>query len=181
MQNRIHVRRRIHMVKMEFQRNFILKFCAIIIFSSLIIGVIVYVLSAASMTTAFESSRLVIKSTSDFILPFLIISCLAGIIMSGTLTIIITLFISHRIAGPIYRLEQDIAEIDKGNLNLEIHVRANDELQDLAKSLNQMVKTIRTSIIELDKELSTVPAEALSDNDRQRLENAKSLLKKFKY
>jgi len=181
MQNRIYVRRRIHMIKMDFQRNFIFKFCAIIVLSSLTIGGIVYALSASSTTTAFENSRLLIKSTQDFILPFLMISCLAGIIMSGILTIIITLFISHRIAGPIYRLEKDIIEVNKGNLCLDINVRENDELQDLAKSLNQMLKTIRMSIAEMDKELSSIPSEALSNNDRQRLENAKNLLKKFKY
>lgn len=166
---------------MQFQRNFIFKFSALIILTSLIIGTIVYALSASSMTTAFENSRLVIKSTSDFILPFLVISCLAGIITSGILAILITLFISHRIAGPIYRLEKDIAEVNRGNLNIDIHVRANDELQDLAKSLDQLVKSIRTSVLELNKELSALPGEPLSNADRQRLENAKNLLKKFKY
>lgn len=143
MKNNTRERRRIHMVKMEFQRNFILKFCAIIVLSSLIIAVIVYLLSMASATTVFENSRLVIKSTSDFILPLLILSCLAAIIVTGTLTIIITLLVSHRIAGPIYRLEKDVAEVAKGNMNVYFQVRKKDELKELAQALNQMLKVLR--------------------------------------
>ncbi len=107
----MHQRRRIRIVKMKFQRDFILKFCGVLILSALIIAGIVFWLSAASMTTVFENSRLVIKTTADFLLPLLIASSLVAIIAAGTLTIIITLFISHRIAGPLYRLEKDIAGI----------------------------------------------------------------------
>lgn len=141
--NNIRQRRRIHIVKMKFQRDFILKFCAIIIISALIIAGIVYALSASSMTTVFENSRLVIKTTADFLLPLLVLSSLIAIIITGTLTIIVTLFISHRIAGPLYRLEKDINEVKNGNLDIEIRVRKDDEFQDLAKSLNQMIKSIR--------------------------------------
>ncbi len=143
MNNRIHQRRRIHIVKMKFQRDFILKFCSIIIISALIIAGIVYVLSLSSTTAVFENSRLVLKSTADFMLPLLILSSLIAIIAMGTLTIIFTLIISHRIAGPLYRLEKDINEVKNGNLNIEIRVRKDDEFQDLAKSLNQMIKSIR--------------------------------------
>ncbi len=141
--NNIRQRRRIHIVKMKFQRDFILKFCAIIIISALIIAGIIYVLSLSSTTAAFENSRLVLKSTADFMLPLLILSSLIAIIAMGTLTIIFTLLISHRIAGPLYRLEKDIDAVKNGNLNIEIRVRKDDEFQDLAKSLNQMIKSIR--------------------------------------
>ena len=180
MENNMRKRRRIRIVKMEFQRNFILKFCAIIVFSALTIAAIVYTLSIPSTTTVFENSRLTIKSTADFILPLLILSSLVAIIAAGSITIIITLFISHRIAGPLYRLEKDIAEVNRGNLGVEIHVRQKDELQNLAKSLNQMLKTIRNTVGELNKELTDIPATALSDKDQRKLENAKNLLKRFK-
>ena len=180
MANNIRRRRRIRIVKMEFQKNFILKFCAIIVFSALTVGAIVYTLSIPSTTTVFENSRLAVKSTADFMLPLLILSSLVAIIAAGSVTIIITLFISHRIAGPLYRLESDIAEINRGNLEVEIHVRKNDVLQNLAKSLNQMLKTIRNTVRDVNKELADIPATALPDQDQRRLENAKNLLRRFK-
>jgi methyl-accepting chemotaxis protein len=180
MENEMRKRRRIRIVKMEFQRDFILKFCGIIIFSALTIAAIVYTLSIPSTTTVFENSRLAIKSTADFMLPILLLSSLVAIIAAGSITIIITLFISHRIAGPLYRLEADIAEVNNGNLKVEIHVRKKDELQVLAKSLNQMLKTIRNTVVEINKELVDISATNLTDQDQRKLENAKNLLKRFK-
>jgi len=180
MEDNMRKRRKIRIVKMEFQRDFILKFCAIIIFTSATIAGIVYTLSIPSTTTVFANSRLVMKSTADFILPLLALSSLVAIIAAGSATVITTLFISHRIAGPLYRLETDIAEVNRGNLTVEIRVRKNDELQYLAKSLNQMLKTIRSAVAEVSEEIVDIPAAALSDKDQRKLENAKSLLKKFK-
>jgi methyl-accepting chemotaxis protein len=165
---------------MEFQRNFILKFCAIIIFAALIIAAIVYALSISSTTTVFENSRLTIKSTADFILPLLILSCLAAIIGAGAVTIIVTLFISHRIAGPLYRLEKDIAEVNNGNLNVEIRVRKKDELQELAKSLNQMLKSIRNTLSEVNKEIKSITLSAIPEKEQEKIEKIKNILKKFK-
>jgi len=180
MKNNIRQRRRVRIVKMKFQRDFILKFCAIIIISALIIAGIVYALSLSSTTAVFENSRLILKTTADFMVPLLILSCLVAIIAMGTLTIIFTLVISHRIAGPLYRLEKDIAEVNNGNLNMEIRVRKDDELQDLAKSLNQMLKLINNAVSVVSKEIIDIPSSALSEKDKQHLENAKNILKKFK-
>ncbi len=178
--NNIRERRKIRIVRMGFQRNFILKFCAIMILSSLIIAAIVYVLSASSVTTVFENSRLTIKSTADFILPLLIISSLVAIVIGGIITIILTLFISHRIAGPLYRLEHDIKEVGNGNLSVVIHVRKKDELKDLVGFLNQMIDSIRKIIVDTNKELSGISATNLSGEAQEKLEKVKKLLNKFK-
>ena len=180
MENNMRKRRRIRIVRMGFQRNFILKFCAIIILSTLIVSVIVYMLSMPSTTTVFENSRLVIKSTADFILPLLIWSSLMAIIIAGSVTIIITLFISHRIAGPLYRLETDITEVNSGNLKVEIRVRKKDELQNLAKLLNQMITITRYTIGEVKRELADISAAALVEKDQEKLNKAKNLLSRFK-
>ncbi|MBF0522023.1 MAG: HAMP domain-containing protein [Candidatus Omnitrophica bacterium] len=172
-------RRRVRIVKMEFQRDFILKFCAVVILVALLIGGIVYALSAKTVTTVFENSRLQIKSTSDFILPLLVLSSLVAIMIAGTATIILTLFISHRIAGPLYRLEKDLAEVSQGNLAMSFHVRKKDELKDLAKALNQMVLSLRTRILEIKKEVDDIEISKLSEHDREKIENAKKLFKKF--
>lgn len=180
MQNNMRERRRIRIVRMGFQRNFILKFCAIIIFASLTIAAIVYGFSAGSVTTVFENSRLTIKTTADFILPLLILSSLVAIIAAGAVTIIVTLFISHRVAGPIYRLEHDIAEVAKGNLSIRINVRKNDELKDLVKFLNQMLDSVRNTMVDINKEVAGIPTVDFSAQARQKLDNVKNLLNKFK-
>jgi len=180
MKNKAHERRRIRVVRMGFQRNFILKFCAVIILAALIITAIVYGLSMATATTAFENSRLVIKRTSDFILPLLLLSSLVAIIAAGAIAIAMTLLVSFRIAGPLYRLEKDVAEVNKGNLGVEIRLRNKDELKDLAETLNQLLKFFRETVTEIDKEVVGIPVDSLSGEGRQKLENIKDRLRKFR-
>lgn len=51
---------------------------------------------------------------------------------------IISLIYSHRIAGPIYRLKQDIEMLQEGKDSGRIKVRLADEFQDLAAALEKL-------------------------------------------
>jgi len=52
----------------------------------------------------------------------------------------LSLRLSHRIAGPLYRIEKHIEEIiENGNLT-EIKIRKKDELHDLVNTLNELIK-----------------------------------------
>jgi len=47
------------------------------------------------------------------------------------------IIVSHRIAGPIYRLKAFIHDLGEGNLEAPIHLRRTDELRDVAEELNK--------------------------------------------
>jgi len=154
-------RRKNYFIKKKFQANFIIKFCILVAASSLISGSIIYAVSVNTVTTAFVNSRLTIKSTADFILPAVLLSSAAVMVIIGLAAIGVTLFTSHRIAGPLYRLEKDIEEVASGNLNLKFSLRESDELKAMASSLNKLVDSLRSnmalikdSVIELDKKAS---------------------------
>ena len=98
-------RRRTYFIKKKFQRNFIIKFCVLAIAGAIISGAIVYMMSKSTVTTTFENSRLTIKSTADFILPAVLLSTFVFVVFIGIATVLVTLFASHKIAGPLYRME----------------------------------------------------------------------------
>ncbi len=52
------------------------------------------------------------------------------------------LLISHRIAGPMYRLEQDLDKIAKGDLSLRIRLRRKDEVGSIAEVINKVLDKI---------------------------------------
>lgn len=131
-------RRKNYYIKKDFQRNFILKFCILALAGSAVSGIIIYAMSLTTVTTTFENSKLVIKSTADFILPAVLLSSLAFIIVVGIASIAITLFTSHKIAGPLYRMEKDIREVAAGNLRQEFNLRVGDEIRPMAEALNEM-------------------------------------------
>lgn len=180
MQTNVCERRRVHLVKMQFQRGFIIKFCAVLVFSSLLLSAVIYGLSASTLNTVFQSSQLSVKSAADFLLPVLLLSCLIAIIASAIPTIILTLFVSYHIAGPLYRMERDIAQVKEGNLGVSFHLRNKDQLQQLAGSLNLMLKSIRDTFIGVNREIAGITVSGLPAKDQEKIENIRSLLKKFK-
>lgn len=175
-------RRRIknYLIKKRLQADFILRFCLLVILACGIMGFIAYILSEKTTTTSFENLRLTVKSTADFILPTLILSSLVAIILVGLATIIVFIFITHRIAGPLHRLETDLAEIAKGNLTKDIHLRKKDEFKTLAAIINSLLRNLRnpisvsqTKLNELEDDINDVKAglraKGTSEDEAERI------------
>lgn len=53
-----------------------------------------------------------------------------------------SIFLSHKIAGPLYRFHVGLADIDKGNLKTRITLRKGDEGQFIADRFNQTVENL---------------------------------------
>jgi sensor histidine kinase YesM len=54
-----------------------------------------------------------------------------------------SIILTHRIAGPIYRLEKTLDELIQGEDVRYIKLRKNDELKDLAAKLNEVIRIIK--------------------------------------
>ena len=61
------------------------------------------------------------------------------------------IFLTHRIAGPIYRFEQTIRDAMGGNLNARIKLRWADEFKVLASSINDMLNSLSQRLLKLKK------------------------------
>ena len=142
-------KRRNYFIKKRFQTKFILRFCALVVLGAVISGVILYSLSGGTVTTAFVNSRLSIVNTADYILPALIGSGLVSIALISIATAIVVMYLSHRIAGPLFRIEKSAEEIGSGNLALKIRLRSTDEITRMADGLNEMTEKIRKSLLEV--------------------------------
>jgi len=59
------------------------------------------------------------------------------------LTFLIGILATHRIAGPIYRFEQYLAAVARGEDPGPCRIRKRDELQDLCKRINEAVAALR--------------------------------------
>lgn len=56
---------------------------------------------------------------------------------------VVGIFLSHKIAGPLYRLKRIMLEIGKGTLPRELRFRKGDHMHDMADALNEMVTGLR--------------------------------------
>jgi len=66
--------------------------------------------------------------------PILINNVIIMAIIAG-----IGVFYSHRIAGPIYRIEKDLARILGGEKGVKIRTRKRDSMKSLVTKINQLV------------------------------------------
>jgi methyl-accepting chemotaxis protein len=64
------------------------------------------------------------------------------IIFSAIFLIFVALWgmkLSHRVAGPLYKLKKTFDEISSGQTTLRVYFRAKDEFRDVAESCNKML------------------------------------------
>lgn len=62
---------------------------------------------------------------------------------------IFSIYLTHRVAGPLYRFQKSTAELVEGNLALRIKLRKGDELHDLADLANQAVANLDQAMTEI--------------------------------
>lgn len=136
-------KRKQYFIDKDFQGRFIVKFCIIVLVASLLSGILMFVFSWGSTTVAIENTKVVVKRTSEFILPVLLSTLLVAGFFAAISVLVLTLFTSHKIAGPLFRLKREIDLMKEGDLTRNFSIRSDDQLQGLAKSLSDMCAAIR--------------------------------------
>ena len=84
---------------------------------------------------------------------------------------IISIFVSHKIAGPVYRLEESTKLIASGDLTHRVHLRQGDELGDLQDAFNEMSESL-SKMVYKDREIIERLAKT-GDNLRKKVEEEK--------
>lgn len=149
-------KRRNYFIDRKFQSKFIIKFCSVVILGSFLITALVLFFSRNSTTTAIENTRVIVKRTADFILPLLIGVVLIVSVFSSIVVIILTLFTSHKIAGPLYRLTREIGAFSEGDFNRDFKIRNSDQLKELSQSLEKMRDLLRDRKLRIKENLNNL-------------------------
>ncbi|MFA5286737.1 MAG: methyl-accepting chemotaxis protein [Candidatus Omnitrophota bacterium] len=139
-------KRKNYFIDKDFQARFILKFCLLVVLAGVITTGILYFVGKKSTTVVIVDSRVLVRSTADFLLPILIQTVLVVMVISGLAAIIVTLLFSHKIAGPLYRFKKVIEGVGSGNLSANFRLRDYDQLKDLSSEVNAMIDKTREQI-----------------------------------
>jgi methyl-accepting chemotaxis protein len=67
-----------------------------------------------------------------------------GVIAAILLFSVLSVYISHQVAGPVYRIKKGIEKILAGDLTSPIHLRRRDDLKDLAECTNLLRNELLT-------------------------------------
>lgn len=109
-----------------------------------------YVLVSRSVNRA-NWSMAVLFSHSELMSKFRLIYVIGILFAAGELLLAFSLFciLSQIITGPFKEMMQAMKEVEKGNLEVSLTLKGNDEISRLGRALNQMVKRLQELI---DKE-----------------------------
>lgn len=151
-------RRRNYFIKQDFQGRFILRFFITILLSSIVFTIILSIFSAHTITITYRDSFLKVEKTPKALFYEIIRAHGLYIFLIGAGISTISLFLSHRIAGPLYRFEKSIEEIMKGNLAFRIKLRKKDEAKEVADMINRMIEDLSTRISEITSIVERISA-----------------------
>lgn len=119
------------------------------------LGVLLSVVLVGTLVMTFVTHYLLLSSIVDFtsvhgrpptgkelivtsFKPLIIIIPAIFLILAA-----IVIFISHKIAGPLYRLKMYMDKVSKGDLSVKLKFRDHDEIHDVAESFNDMVESLK--------------------------------------
>lgn len=133
-------------IKLDYQIKAVLKFC----FSFLIAVAISIIVIYFRMEETLGKNYYDVLNTLMIKKQLLLLSVVSGVLFllgEGIVcAILILIFVSHKIAGPFFRLEKIFESLGLGDLTILIRLRANDQLRPLADILNNMISAIKDKV-----------------------------------
>ena len=134
-------------VKREFQKWLFIRVLGSVILSSLLAGIILYLYAHNEVTESFYDAHVKIRRVSDLLLPVV----LAGGFISFVSGTILALFLPQKIAGPLYRIEAGLKDVQEGDLSVQIKIRENDPLHDFVDMINSTITAMRKLLAKAEK------------------------------
>src|SRR3989475_7960398 len=130
----------------KIQRTYAIKFGLFMFFSSILVFGLVFlvpfILPALKLVSqipleerARAANQLLVLAQTVWLALAVLIPAAAGF----------SIYLTHRLAGPLFRIEQTARELIRGNLALRIRLRKGDELHELAGLLNEVLDTLEQS------------------------------------
>ncbi len=158
-------KRRNFFIKKNFQGRLILGYFLFVTGGCLLFTLILAAFSADTLTVVYQNHDLQLGQTPLMLVKKILAAQWVFVVLGGSLIVLAALFITHRLAGPVFRLERALDNMNSGNLNDTIHLRKKDEGKELALKINnfnhqlsQQIRLIETnskSIEELIRQYST--------------------------
>jgi len=136
------IRRKNYLIKKRFQFNFLSKFIILLVLeSALIMGFFMHI-SNNTLTTGYYNSILTVETTSQYFFVSFLLITLIVVIGIGIAGMVVFILLSHRIAGPLYRFEKTLKDIENGDLTAQIDLRRSDQLIEIKEALNTVLSSL---------------------------------------
>ncbi len=133
-----------YLVSTKFQLRYVGIILLLMLVTALICSYIIYytvmVLMGEKLSNVYPQGRLIA------IINTVNLKILFSLLLITPIVTVIGIYLSHKIAGPIYRIEKFLDDMALGNLVSRIVLRKGDELMSVADKINILNGSLRTTI-----------------------------------
>jgi methyl-accepting chemotaxis protein len=163
-------KRRNYFIKKDLQGKYIFIFFIFVVAGSIIFTLLLSLLSSDTMTIVYDNYNLRIGKTPLMLIKQILSAQWIFVVAGGFVVVILSMLLTHRFAGPLFRFEKSIDEMMKGNLNFRIYLREKDEGKELAEKINILIDMLSSNIKEM-RRLSEEVNNKLTDADNSLKED----------
>jgi methyl-accepting chemotaxis protein len=155
--NKPKFKRRQYLVAKKFQLRYVGWILLFMFLTAVLCSYIIYyttmVLLGEKLANVYPQGRLLsIVHTVNF-------RILMSFLVASPLVIVIGIYLSHKIAGPIYRMERFLDNMAAGDFSSRIVLRLGDELMTLADAMNRLGDSLKSNVTDERARLDKISAE----------------------
>ncbi len=161
--------RKIVFIDKRFQGEFILKFLLLLLVGTAVFVLAAYLILNRRLGDTYYNAHIVVKSTGEILLPTLLALSGVFIVVLGAAALVITLYVSHHIAGPLFAIRRYLENVSRGDLDFKPKLRLKDQTTPLAESLAHALETLNARLVAIRvraDEMHASSAQALGPHRR---------------
>lgn len=139
-------KRRIVLIDHRFQLRMAAAFVALQVLLTALFAFGLYLFMDSEIHADLASAHASSLSLSQMLLPIVVILSVFSVILSLVLTTVFVVLLSHKIAGPMFRFRTVLEVLAQRRFDAMTRIRPDDQLGELASSLDKAVGTVRTDV-----------------------------------
>ncbi len=129
-------KRRNYFINREFQGRYIFSYFILAFLGSLIFIGIFSFFSSNTISIVYDNYHLQLGLTPGILFKKILSTQWIFVVVGGGIVVIVTLFLTHRVAGPFYRFEKTLDDMIEGDISGRVVLRRKDEGKELAQKIN---------------------------------------------
>lgn len=143
----------------DFTLWFQIKYCLVMLMSLATTSLLIYLYFRHGLGESYSAALTTLTQVEDALPVSLLVTFIIQSLLLLLFSIAILLFVSHKIAGPIYRFEHSLRCIDDGDLQHVARTRDSDQVKLMVSALNRLIASLRnkyTSLQGIEQELNQI-------------------------
>lgn len=129
-------KRRNYFINKEFQGRYIFNYFILATIGSVLFIGVFSLFSFNTFSIVYDNYHLQLGVTPGILFKKILSTQWLFVVVGGAVVVIITLILTHRVAGPFYRFEKTLDEMVEGDISSKIVLRQKDEGKELAQKIN---------------------------------------------